>query len=64
MDELRKELQDLLYEPSVMLVDRLETLKDKLSFEENLALEQLKFSLRTYELKQQQLKKDEQNGIN
>jgi len=63
IDPIREEMMDLLFEPTLEIIERLEKVKTKLGMEEQLLLERLKFQVGLYALRKARKAKEDGNGI-
>lgn len=54
MNDFRDEIKKITYEPAKQLIEMLETHQDKLSIEQKMDLEKLKFGLKMFDLEQEQ----------
>jgi hypothetical protein len=63
MDKFAEELRAACYEPAKLMIAKLEENFDKLTIEQKIDLEKLKFGLRLYDLEQQQKKEQPKGGF-
>jgi hypothetical protein len=54
LNDFRDEIKKITYEPAKQLIEMLETHQDKLSIEQKMDLEKLKFGLKMFDLEQEQ----------
>lgn len=62
MNDFKDELKRLTYEPAKQLVDALEKNYDKLTLEQKMDLEKLKFGLKIWDLEEQQKQEQKTKG--
>lgn len=59
----REEILELLFEPTLQIIDRLEKVRDKLGMEELLLLDRLKFQVGMYAYKRSKKAKEDADGF-
>lgn len=62
MDNFKDELKRITYEPAKQLLAELEKNYDKLSTEQKMDLEKLKFGLKMFDLEEQQKEEQKKTG--
>jgi hypothetical protein len=62
MSDFKDELKKITYEPARQLVEKLEENYSKLTIEQKIDLEKLKFGLKMWDLEEQQKAEQKKNG--